>query len=109
MIVTVDPLGQPIASFVLRKYAKRLSAEDAYLLEKAAKKENAKPLRLTKAGVPYGSEENPSPWFRAWIPSKLEVDGVVLLGMALAVWAGVALEEFTGISNFLTTDRKSVV
>lgn len=101
MIVTVDPLGQPIASFVLRKYAKRLNAEDAYLLEKAAKKENAKPLRLTKAGVPYGSEENPSPWFRAWIPSKLEVDGVVLLGMALAVWAGVALEEFTGISSFL--------
>jgi len=101
MIVTVDPLGQPIASFVLRKYAKRLNAEDAYLLEKAAKIEDTTPVRLTKAGVPYGSEENPSPFFPAWIPSKLEADGVVLLEMALAVWAGVALESLTTISSFL--------
>lgn len=101
MIISVDPLGQPIASFVLRKYAKRLNAEDAYLLEKAAKLDDEKPVKLTKDGIPYGSEENPSPFCRAWIPSKLEADGVVLLEMALAVWAGVGLESLTHISSFL--------
>lgn len=52
MMVTVDPIGQPIASFVLRKYAKRLNAEDAYLLEKAAKvdTEEKKETRLTFRG-----------------------------------------------------------
>ncbi|MEG1957936.1 MAG: hypothetical protein RR071_09405 [Lachnospiraceae bacterium] len=103
LIVSVDPLGQPISSFILRKYAKRLNAEDAYLLEKKVQhgEMDKHPVRLTKDGIPYGSEENPSPFFRAWIPSKLEADGVVLLEMALTVWAGVELEKLTTISSFL--------
>ncbi len=103
MMVTVDPIGQPIASFVLRKYAKKLNAEDAYLLERAAKvdTEEKTEKRLTFRGDEYGSPENPSPFFPAWLPSGLDKDGVVLLEMALAVWAGVAIESLTGMSAFL--------
>lgn len=101
MIVTVDPIGQPIASFILRKYAKKLNAEDAYLLQKVAKVEDKQEVRLTKRGDAYGSPENPSPFFPAWLPSELDHNGVVLLEMALAVWGAVALESVTGMSAFL--------
>ena len=103
MIVTVDPIGQPIASFVLRKYAKRLSAEDAYLLERAAKvdTEEKKEQRLTFRGDEYGSPENPSPFFPAWLPSDLDKDGVVLFEMVIAVALGVWIEGLTGMSAFL--------
>ena len=101
MIVTVDPIGQPIASFILRKYAKKLNAEDAYLLQKVAKVDERHEERLTKRGDAYGSAENPSPFLPAWLPSELDRNGVVLLEMALAVWAAVALETVTGMSAFL--------
>ena len=101
MIVTVDPIGQPIASFILRKYAKKLNAEDAYLLQKVAKVDERHEERLTKRGAAYGSAENPSPFLPAWLPSELDRNGVVLLEMALAVWAAVALETVTGMSAFL--------
>ena len=101
LILTVDPIGQPIASFILRKYAKKLNAEDAYLLQKVAKVEDKQEVRLTKRGDAYGSPENPSPFFPAWLPSELDHNGVVLLEMALAVWGAVALESVTGMSAFL--------
>ena len=101
MIVTVDPIGQPIASFILRKYAKKLNAEDAYLLQKVAKVDEKHEERLTKRGDAYGSAENPSPFLPALLPSELDRNGVVLLEMALAVWAAVALETVTGMSAFL--------
>ena len=99
--MTVDPIGQPIASFILRKYAKKLNAEDAYLLQKAAKVDERHEERLTKRGDAYGSAENPSPFLPALLPSELDRNGVVLLEMALAVWAAVALETVTGMSAFL--------
>lgn len=72
IICAVDPIGQPIASFILKKYANKLRAQDAYLLEKVANKDKNEEIRLTKHGVPFGSEDNPSNKFTNFIPIKLE-------------------------------------
>ncbi|MCI9598752.1 MAG: hypothetical protein HFE75_16040 [Firmicutes bacterium] len=94
----VDLYGQPIASFMLKKYGKKLNGTDAYLLAKAAKKDQPEP-RLTKHGVPFGSEDNPSNKITAWIPRKLEEDGFVLFELAALAAVSYFLQELTGISN----------
>ena len=95
---TVDLYGQPIASILLKKYAKKLNAQDAYLLAKASQKDTME-VRLTRDGVPYGSEDNPSGRIRTWIPKKLEEDGFVLFEVAALSLLAYFLQEVTGLSN----------
>lgn len=93
----VDLYGQPIASMMLKKYCKKLTKTDAYLLEKSL--DDAPKLKLTKDGIPYGSEDNPSSIFRTWVPKKLEEDGFVLFELAGLALLAYLLQEITGISN----------
>jgi hypothetical protein len=97
IVGTVDFTGQPIASYILKKYTKKLRDEDLYLLETVAGKN--KEVRLTKHGVPYGSEDNPSQRITAWVPKKLEEDGFVLFEVAAAVLFAVFLEDKTGFNS----------
>lgn len=99
MICVVDPLGQPIASFVLRKYAMKLQKDDAYINDRLIVKDEQ--VRLTKDGVPFGSEDNPSNRITAWIPKNLEADGVILFELTLAAAGAVFMENVTNINNFL--------
>lgn len=76
---------------------RKLTKSDAYLLEE--EKDDGPKLKLTKDGIPYGSEENPSSIFRTWIPKKLEEDGFVLFELAGLALLAYFLQEITGISN----------
>lgn len=93
----VDLYGQPIASIMLKKYCKKLTSRDAYLLEKVS--DNNPKIKMTKDGIPYGSEENPSSIIKTWIPKKLEEDGFVLFELAGLALLAYVLQELTGISN----------
>lgn len=98
---TVDLYGQPVASFLLKKFARKLNQSDAYLLEKAAKQDKHTEVRLTKHGVPYGSEDNPSSKITAWVPIKLEEDGFVLFELAVLSVLAYFLESVTGINMYI--------
>jgi hypothetical protein len=101
MISAVDPLGQPICSAILRKYVNKLIRKDAYLNDKSTDT-NLAP-RLTKDGVPYGSEDNPSPFIRNFIPKKVESELILIVEAALIVLLAGWLESVTGISSLLIT------
>jgi hypothetical protein len=99
LLGTVDLFGQPIASFILKKFTKKLRTEDAYMLKTMANKNTE--VRLTKHGVPFGSEENPSNRITSWIPVSLETEGFVLFEIAAAVALGVFLGDITGFSSVI--------
>lgn len=99
IVGTVDFFGQPIASFLLKKFTKKLSKTDAYLLEKVAKKDDHTEVRLTKHKIPYGSEDNPSNKITSWVPIKLEEDGFVLFELAILSALAYFLETVTGVSS----------
>lgn len=101
IICAVDPIGQPIASFILKKYANKLRVQDAYLLEKVANKDKNEEIRLTKHGVPFGSEDNPSNKFTNFIPIKLEEDGVIIFELSIAILLSCFMENLTTISSFV--------
>ena len=98
IIGVVDFYGQPIAAFMLRKYVGKLSKGDQYLLESVANKDASQEIRLTKHGIPYGSEDNPSTRFTAWIPKSLEEDGFVLFEMAAISLISYMLDIATGVN-----------
>lgn len=98
----VDFYGQPIAAFMLKKYTGKLSKSNQYLLEKMANKDNdKKEVRLTKHGVPFGSEDNPSTHITTWVPKALEEDGFVLMELAAMSLLAYWLESVTGISMYI--------
>jgi hypothetical protein len=99
MISSVDPLGQPICAFFLRKHMNRLIAKDAYLSDNLAV--GGENIRLTKDGVPYGSEDNPSPFVRNFIPKSLESEPVLIAELALLALLSVFIESWTGINSLL--------
>lgn len=102
MICTVDPLGQPIASNILKRYAKKLHDGDEYLnVNDATDAIQSEEVRLTKHGVPFGSEENPSTRFTNFIPVSYEEDGVILFELTVCVLISVGLEAVTGVNSFL--------
>lgn len=97
---TVDFYGQPIAAFMLKKFTGKLSANDEYLLAKMANKDNNE-VRLTKHGVPFGSEDNPGTRITTWVPKALEEDGFVLMELAAMSLLAYWLESVTGISMYI--------
>lgn len=99
---TVDLYGQPIASIILKKYTGKLSKTNQYMLEKIANKDNEKnEVRLTKHGVPFGSEDNPGSRITTWVPKALEEDGFVLMELAAMSLLAYWLESVTGISMYI--------
>lgn len=101
LLGTVDLFGQPIASAILKKYAKKLSLSDSYLLESVANRDEE--IRLTKHGVPFGSEDNPSSRITAWIPKNMETEGFVLFEAVFIVALSAFLGEVTGLSSIIWT------
>jgi hypothetical protein len=99
MISAVDPFGQPICSVILRKFVDKLIRKNAYLHD--VPEETGIAPRLTKDGVPYGSEDNPSPFIRNFIPKKVESEPILIVETALIVLLAVWLESVTGISSLL--------
>jgi uncharacterized membrane protein (UPF0136 family) len=99
MISAVDPFGQPVCSAILRKYVNKLIKKDAYLHD--AHKETETEPRLTKDGVPYGSEDNPSPFIRNFIPKRVESEPILIVETALIALLSIGLESVTGISSLL--------
>lgn len=97
MICAVDPLGQPICSYFVKRYVLRLSKEEAYERELEAKNKCIEEVRLTKDGVPYGSEDNPSSFIRNFIPKKYEEDGMLLFELAAIALLCQLLSNVTNI------------
>lgn len=87
---TIDAIGQPIGSLIMRKYARTLIKQDAYKTDHIV--ETNTTTRLTKYGHAFNSSENPSPRFIAWIPPRYETEAVAFLQLicvaALATWIG---------------------
>jgi hypothetical protein len=100
MIVAVDPLGQPICSAILRKFIKKSVDTDAYLTTTATLKAEEAP-RLTKDGVPYGSDDNPSTFVRNFIPKKMETEAVILAETGGIAVLSMLLESVTGVTAIL--------
>lgn len=96
---TMDAIGQPIGSFLTKKYVKKLIRTDAYLSANQEKKVTIQTVqeKLNKYGEPYNSPENPSPWFTAWIPHKYETEAVALFQLALAMALAYWLGDLTGL------------
>lgn len=97
---TMDAIGQPIGSFLTKKYVKKLIVSDAYLKtdkEKRIHVQTNKDQKLNRYGVPFNSPENPSPWFTAWIPPQYETEAVALFQIAIAVALGYWLGDITGL------------
>lgn len=93
MICAVDPLGQPIASFFVKRYVGTI---DLSVCQKKTQI-NAEEVRLTKYGVPFGSEDNPSERFTNFIPQKWEDDGFVLFELAAVCLICQFLSNLTGL------------
>ncbi len=96
---TMDAIGQPIGSFLTKKYVRKLIATDAYLHANREKKVVAETVqqKCNRYGAPYNSPENPSPWFTAWIPPKYETEAVALFQLALAMALAYWLGDLTGL------------
>lgn len=97
---TMDAIGQPIGSFLTKKYVKKLIASDAYLKadeEKKVQVQTNKDQKLNRYGVPFNSPENPSLWFTAWIPPQYETEAVALFQIAIAVALGYWLGNRVGL------------
>lgn len=93
MICAVDPLGQPIASFFVKRYVKKLDlSEDVITLERSAEE-----IKFTKHGVPFCSEDNPSMYITSLIPKKYEDDGSVLFELGIIVLICQLLSDLTSI------------
>ena len=91
LATTIDAIGQPIGSLVIKKYIKRQIASDAYLSAECI------PETDSNDGKLYNTAENPSPWFRAWIPPRYETNIVALFQLALITTLSYWLGDFTGL------------
>jgi hypothetical protein len=101
MIVAVDPLGQPICSFFMRKFIKKSISSDAYLNDTSIAHKVEEAPRLTKDGVPYGSDDNPSTFVRNFIPKKFETEAVILAEVSVIAVISTWLEGVTGVTSIL--------
>lgn len=98
MIGLVDPVGQPIAANILRKYAAELKQNGSLA---AVKTSESKAAAISTDGIPYGTDENPSPRFKALIPQRFETEFIMLFKLFLLSLVGVTLEKYTGINMIL--------
>lgn len=100
LATTLDVVGQPVGSFVMRRYIKRLVESNDFLAEEESgesKEADKKPVRLTSYDQPYNSPENPSPFFTAWVPPQYETEAVALFQLAFMVLLAYWLGDLTGL------------
>lgn len=97
LATTLDLVGQPIGSFVMRRYVKKLVLQNAYKEAEKQEKELDTPAKLNPYDQPYSSPENPSPFFTAWIPPQYETEAVALFQLAVTVLLAYWLGDLTGL------------
>lgn len=90
MILAVQMLvGLPIAANFLRRHALKIEIKPAAASNLEAKSE------AKKAAIPYGTDENPSPRYKAWLPKKWETASIMLLKLFAVGALAVALDKLT--------------
>lgn len=97
---TIDAIGQPVGSFIMRKYVRKLTTSDAYLTDTIVEGDGSG--RLNRYGTPFNSIENPSPWITSWIPPKYETEAVAFLQLMIAVALATLIGDATGLGWSLT-------
>lgn len=98
LATTIDAIGQPVGSFFMKKYVKKLIATDAYKTDSSVTvTETAVTGKLNRYGHAYNTAENPSPWITAWIPPKYETEAVALFQLIAVVALGYLLGDLTGL------------
>ena len=70
-----DVIGPLIGAFPVTAYVKQLVKRDAYLTEPLLKKDTEE---NTSSELALNSRENPSPFFKSWIPAKYQTEAVSL-------------------------------
>jgi hypothetical protein len=95
IVAIQEPIGQITAANVLRKYAVKLKAKiDSGEVNISTKSE----LDATASGeTVYGTEDNPSPRFKAWVPMNYETPFVIIFKLFLIGTLAVLLGDKTGI------------
>lgn len=90
MILGIQMLfGLPLAASFLRRHATTIEIKLGGASNPEAKSE------VKKEGIPYGTDENPSPRYKAWLPKKWETTSVMLLKLFAAGALAVALGKLT--------------
>lgn len=95
LAMTIDAIGQPIGSFVTKRYISRLKRSGGVPAAQASSSRQEE--RLNRYRQPYSSPENPSPFFTAWVPPKYETEAVALFQLAVTVLLATWLGELTGL------------
>jgi len=82
-------VGMPIASNILKKYAVSIKEK----IKRGEITSNSVSKEKVTEEIQYGTDENPSPKYKALVPRKFEVDTIMLfkllLGGALAFFLGI--------------------
>jgi len=82
-------VGMPIASNILKKYAVSIKEK----IKRGELTSNSVSKEKVTEEIQYGTDENPSPKYKALVPRKFEVDTIMLfkllLGGALAFFLGI--------------------
>ena len=95
LAMTIDAIGQPIGSFVTKRYISRLKKNGGMPAVQVSQPQQEE--RLNRYHQPYSSPENPSPFFTAWVPPKYETEAVALFQLAVTVLLATWLGELTGL------------
>lgn len=95
-----DVIGPLIGAFPVTAYVKQLVKRDAYLTEPLLKKDTEE---NTSSELALNSRENPSPFFKSWIPAKYQTEAVSLAQLAIVTLLGTVLAEFIPIPSIVIT------
>ncbi len=99
---TIDAIGQPVGSLIMRKYVRKLVQTDAYKTDAGIVAQH-EAVRYNRYGAPYNSPENPSPWIPAWVPPKYETSFVAFLQLTVIAVLAQFVGEVTGLGwSFMT-------
>lgn len=95
IIALQDLIGPLIGAIPVTAYVKKLVKGDAYLNEPLLKKSNKESFK----NIELNTQENPSPFFKSWIPAKAQTEAVSLAQLAIVALLGVILAEFIPIPS----------
>jgi len=104
-IVAIQSLvGMPIAANLMKKYASGFQKKyrEGQLSSGKLKPLKDKSLEAATDAVeeiPYGTDENPSPKYKALLPKKFEVDTIMLVKLLIGGSVAVYLSKMTTISS----------
>lgn len=96
-----DVIGPLIGAFPVTAYVKQLVKRDAYLTEPLLK--NSDEGNTSAHELALNSAENPSPFFKSWIPAKYQTEAISLAQLAIVALLGTILAEFIPIPSVIIT------